>query len=69
MTKPGASPDPGRNLMHIGPIKFVGVATSPSPGDQRVCTAVSHEAVPFEMIRHLCSQKPLGRFEPPGEQR
>jgi hypothetical protein len=41
---------------------------SEAPSDCRISTAVSHESVPFEKIRHLCSGKPLGRFEPPNIQ-
>jgi hypothetical protein len=57
--------DPGPvEKMRLGPIKVVEVMTSPAPTEQRVTESLGNETVPFEMIRHLISDKPLQRVEP-----
>ena len=48
----------------MGPIKVVEVFTSPTPSDQPVTDRIGYEAVPFSEIKHLCSGKPLSRFDP-----
>ncbi len=47
--------------IRLGPIKVVDVFTAPAPPRQRVTDALGNETVPFEQIRHLISDKPLGR--------
>jgi hypothetical protein len=55
---PGA---PGRIM--LGPVKVVEVLTPPPPAEQRVTESLGNETVPFEKIRHLCSDKPLRRAD------
>ncbi len=57
--------DPGSvDLLRMGPIKVVEVFTSPSPSDRPVTDRIGYETVPFAEIKHLCSRKPLSRFDP-----
>ena len=57
--------DPGSiELLRIGPIKVIEVFTSTYPSDQPVTEHIGYETVPFSEIKHLCSGKPLSRFDP-----
>ncbi len=49
--------------LRIGPIKVVRVYTSPARSDQHVTEQLGYDCPPFAQIRHLCSQKPLGRHD------
>ena len=54
-------------LLRIGPIKVVQVFTSTSSGDVAVTEKLGYEFVPFSEYKHLCSGKPLRRYEPTQE--
>ena len=49
--------------LRIGPIKVVRVYTSPARSDEPITERLGYHCPPFSQIRHLCSQKPLGRHE------
>jgi len=67
---PGSDPASPDRIM-LGPVKVVEVLTPPTPAEQRVTEALGNETVPFEKIRHLCSDKPLRRADlnDPGSRR
>jgi hypothetical protein len=48
----------------MGPVKVVEVMTPSAPSEQRITESLGNETVPFEMIRHLISSKPLRRARP-----
>ncbi len=50
--------------LRMGPIKVVQVFTAPSSGDVPVTEKLGYEFVPFSEYKHLCSDKPLSRYEP-----
>jgi len=49
--------------LRIGPIKVVRVYTSSPRDDQQVTERLAYDCPPFSQIRHLCSEKPLGRHD------
>ncbi len=50
--------------LRMGPIKVVQVFTAPSSGDVPVTEELGYDFVPFSEYKHLCSGKPLSRYEP-----
>ena len=57
--------DPASNeTLRMGPIKVVQVFTAPAAGDKPVTEKLGYECVPFAQVKHLCSGKPLSRYEP-----
>ncbi len=53
--------------LRMGPIKVVQVFTASSSGDTPVTEKLGYEFVPFSEYKHLCSGKPLSRYEPTQE--
>ena len=53
--------------LRMGPVKVVQVFTSPSSGDAPVTEKLGYDFVPFSEYKHLCSGKPLSRYEPEQE--
>jgi hypothetical protein len=51
----------------MGPIKVVQVFTAPASGDVPVTEKLGYDFVPFSEYKHLCSGKPLSRYEPTQE--
>lgn len=46
----------------LGPIKSIEIKTwTPPDTDESIVSCLSHAEVPFETVRHLVSDKPLGR--------
>ncbi len=50
--------------LRMGPIKVVQVFTAPEAGDGPITEKLGYECVPFAQVKHLCSGKPLSRYEP-----
>ena len=62
MTMPA---DPASNeTLRMGPIKVVKVYASTTPTNVTITERLGYATPPFSQIRHLCSSKPLGRYEP-----
>jgi hypothetical protein len=59
---PANDPAPADRIM-LGPVKVVEVMIPPAPTEQRVTESLGNETVPFDKIRHLCSDKPLRRAD------
>jgi len=55
--------------LRMGPIKVVQVFTAPASGDVPVTEKLGYEFVPFSEYKHLCSDKPLSRYEPAQDRR
>ncbi len=61
---PEQTPQPfaGPEATRIGPIKSIEIKTwTPPATDETIVSCLGHAEVPFETVRHLVSDKPLGR--------
>ncbi len=50
--------------LRMGPIKVVQVFTAHTTGDAPITEKLGYESVPFEQVKHMCSGRPLSRYEP-----
>ncbi len=59
-----AAPEPVPiDQIRIGPIRVVEMFTASPPAGRHVAEFLGTETVPFDMVRHLISRKPLSRFD------